>query len=414
MELRSCDNLHFIHAIKGGLVSKVLNVTRGRPTLSFKDVKDIYDDVMFNHDDAKVERSCIDALEERTVKTEPDSSVCNPNDDDARIINLDDDGFDNFTLKQIKQSCKTRRRKHSQGLDLSKSKIKVEASSSLEDDRNTQMPADDSDFMETLSNWRSKLSKKAKKRKCIEDPISTYAQEIMPVVKSEEVQNGQELSPSSGVSAAPVEVKFEVPETDCLDRADNYCIVAKEETEITNEWNLENEFNYKWKEHADIIPLRMEWPSSMDNVMSNSELSSDQPPNFPVIEFESDECITHGDPNYIPPLETSLVEDHDSDISDNQPDDDTETPVMLPIVATHKGLDCVSLGFRDDSTFLGDCPKDEFTSGAEVEAKLLNMASILANVCFVSPMIHLNLRRSNHLIWYMMIRRDTSTRLLMN
>ncbi|MED6122630.1 hypothetical protein PIB30_041571 [Stylosanthes scabra] len=70
MELRSCGHLHFIQSINGGLVTKVLNITRGRPKLSYKDVKDIYDGLSFNHYDAKVERSCIDALVEVTGKTE--------------------------------------------------------------------------------------------------------------------------------------------------------------------------------------------------------------------------------------------------------------------------------------------------------------------------------------------------------
>lgn len=373
MELRSCGHLHFIQAIRGGLVTKVLNVTRGRPTLSFKEVTDIYEhgDFMFSNDDVKAERTCVSAMEDRTVKTEPDASLCNDDDgDDQRINNLD--GYDNFTLKQIKECCKKRKRKHSQGLDSSKIKIKIEASSSWEDCSKEKMEANDSDFMETLSSWRSKLSKnmKTKKKKCIKRPTSTFTQEIMPVVKFEEIKNGQEFPPSSEDSAALVEMSFEVPETDCLDRLDGYSdIVAKEEAEITYGWNLENELNYEWKEHVDLLPLRMAWPSSMNIVISNSELISDQSPNFPAIEFESEECIIHPDFIDVSPQVISLVDDHDSDIYDNQPDGDTDTAVSPPNEATHKGLDCLVNGFRDDSTFLSDCNKDKFTAGAEVQAK---------------------------------------------
>ncbi|KAJ1381045.1 hypothetical protein SESBI_45486 [Sesbania bispinosa] len=341
MELRNSGNLHYIQAIKGGLVTKVLNVSRGRPTLSFKEVPDICDSFAFNNKDVRAERSCISAVvDEDIVKTEPADG------NDERINILDDDGFDNFTLNQIKERCKSRKRKHSQGPGSSKRKIKIEDSSSLEDCRKEQMEADDSDFMETLSSWRSKLSKKmkAKKKKCMKDPISS--QEIVLVV-SEEIQNGEESPPSSGDSAALVEVKVEVPETDCFYGSDDYSdIEGKEESEITLEWNLENELNYKWKEHADHIPLRMVRPC-MDIVIIDSEQSSDQSPNFLAIEFE----------------------DHDSDIYDNQLDGDTEAPVSPPNVATHEGLECVGLEFRDDNAFLGDCSKDEFTAGAEVQAK---------------------------------------------
>ena len=42
MELRSCSHLHFVQAIKSGLLTKVQNVYRGRPVLKFKVVKDLY------------------------------------------------------------------------------------------------------------------------------------------------------------------------------------------------------------------------------------------------------------------------------------------------------------------------------------------------------------------------------------
>lgn len=371
MELRSCGHLHFIQAIEGGLVTKVLNVSRGRPTLSFKEVTDIYEhgDFMFSNDDIKAERACISAME-RTVKTEPDASLCNADDgDDQRINNLDDNGFDNFTLKQFKECCKTRKRKHSQGLDSSKI---IEDSSSLEDCSKEKMEANDSDFMETLSSWRSKLSKnmKTKKKKRIKCPTSTYTQEIMPVVIFEDIENGQEFPPSNEHSAARVEMSFEVPETDCLDRLDEYSdIVAKEEAEITYEWNLENELNYEWKEHVDLLPLRMVWPSNMNIAISNSELTSDRSPNFPAIEFESEECIIHPEFLDVSPQVISLVDDHDSDIYDNQPDGDTDNAVSPPNAATHKGLACLVNGFRDDSTFLSDCSNNKITAGAEVQAK---------------------------------------------
>ena len=386
MELRSCSHhLHFIQAIKGGLVTKVLNVTRGKPRLSFKEVTDIYDGFVFCNDNVKAERSCSSLIEERMVKTEPDASACNANDvDDHRSCDLDDKGFENITLKQIKEKCKKRKRRHSQGTDTSQRKIKVEDSSSLEKQRKMHMAADDSDFMETLSSWRFKRSKKTKtkKRKCIKDPLYAYTQDIIPVAKSEEIYIGQEFAHSCGDSVALVEVKFE--ETDYFDHllklsnvgddssachgSDHYYgIVANDDDEITHECVLENELYNVWREHADLIPLQIIWASSTDTVVSNLELTHDQYPNFPAIEFESEECIIHPEVHYMAPNMLSLVEVHNSDINSNQPD--CNTRVLQPNVATHEGVECVDLGCRDDSTFLSDCRKDEFTYGADAQEK---------------------------------------------
>ncbi|KAL2667650.1 hypothetical protein AAZV13_01G080900 [Glycine max] len=421
MELRCCGHLHFIQAIKGDLVTKAPNVVRGQPKLKFKKLTDIYDGLLSHNDDGMAERSCLGEIEESPVKTKPDASICNVNDDDdQRIINLDDDNFDNFTLSQIKASCKTRKRKHSQGLDSSKINMKVEDSSFLEDYREEQRAADDSDFLQTLSSLKSKLSKnmKTKKKKCFEEPSPTDTQEIMLVIKSEpeeilnnqefppsseeildyhefspssqeiqdcqefspsceEIQDGQEFPPTSeeikidqeipffsGDSVALVEVKSEVPEADCYGEPDDYCIIESQEAEIIYEWNLENELD-EWQERVDFIPLRMVRPSCMDIVISNYQLSNDQSPYMPAIEFESEECIINPDLHYISPQGISLVEDHNSDIHDNQPDGDTDTAVSLPNVVTHKDLDCLGVEFKDDNIILDDCSSNEFTTGAE-------------------------------------------------
>ncbi|XP_061376349.1 uncharacterized protein LOC133318380 [Gastrolobium bilobum] len=448
MELRNCGH-HFIQAIQGGLVTKVLNVTCGQPTLKFKDVTELHGGLLSDNGDVKAKRSCIGLIGKKIVKTEPDASVSNPNDgDDRRIDDLDDNGFDKFTLMQIKELCKTRKRKCSQGLAVySRRNIKIEASSSLEDYREKQMAADDFDLTETISSWISKVPKnmKAKKKKCKKDPISTYTQEIMSVVKSENIQDSQEFQPSSGDSAALVEEKFEDPKTDCLDgpddnsgndckekadiphernmenelncegeKLDNYGNDGKEEADITHEWNMENELDCEGKKHDDSgndgkeeADITHEW--NMENelncegkkhdnsgndgkeeadithewnmknelncegeklVESNSQLSSDQSPNLPSIEFESEECIIHQDLGFVSPQVISADENHNSDIHDNQPDGDTDAPVLLLNVDASKGLDCsIGLAFRDDEAFLSDCSKDEFTEGAEVQSK---------------------------------------------
>ncbi|CAK8574945.1 unnamed protein product [Lathyrus sativus] len=233
MDIGRCDQLHYIKTIKGGLVTKVLNVFRGRPKLSFRSLADIHEreSLMFDNDDGKAERLCVDVLEEGMVKTEPDVLACEA-DDGERFHDLDDDDEDNddddddeefsiLTLKQIKASCKSRKRKRSQGLNSSKIKINIEDPSTVEDYTEKQhMAEDDPDFMETLSSLKTKLSKntktKKKKKKCLKDlPMSS--REIVLVEQSEEILDSQEFSPSSGDSAAIVEIKFDCPENVCFD-----------------------------------------------------------------------------------------------------------------------------------------------------------------------------------------------------
>ncbi|GAU29690.1 hypothetical protein TSUD_264260 [Trifolium subterraneum] len=354
MDLRRCDNLHYIKTIKGGLVTNVLNVFRGRPKLKFRNISDIHkhENFLSDNDDVEAVRSCVDVMEEGIVKTEPDVWVNDADDGDVqRIHNLDDDEDDCFilTLRQIKESCKARKRKRSQGLDSSKIKID-DPSKHLEDNMEKQkMEEDDPDFIETLTSLRTKLSKNVKskkKKKCVKDhPMSS--QEIVPVDQSEEILDGQELSPSSGDSAALVEVKLECPDNDCFVGPDDCSGCEKsKDAEITLEWNLRHELNYKWKDFFDLIPLRAVSPSGMDIVISNSELSSNQPTNFPAVDFEDN-----------------------SDIFDSQLDDDADIPVSPPEVASPKDLDITELEFRNDNTLLEDCSKDVYTAGAEVQDK---------------------------------------------
>lgn len=227
MDRGRCDHLHYIQTIKGGLVTKVLNVFRGRPKLSFRSLADIHEreSLMFDNDDGKAERLCIDVIEEGIVKTEPDVLACDADDGDAqRIHDLDDDDgdFSILTLKQLKESFKSRKRKRSQGLNSSKIKINIVDTVEVYTEKQ-HMAEDDPDFTETLSSLKTKLSKNTKskkKKKCLKDlPVSS--QEIVLVEQSEEILNSQEFLPSSGDSAALVEVKLDCPENVCFDGPDD-------------------------------------------------------------------------------------------------------------------------------------------------------------------------------------------------
>ena len=227
--MERCSHLHYIKTVKGGFVTEVLNVSRGRPKLKFKNLSDIHEreSLLSDDDDATAVRSCIDVMEEGIVKTEPDVWACDVDDGDVQTIhNMDDevggdDDISILTLKQIKDSCKARKRKRSQGLDSSNIKIKIDDPSSPEDYMEKLQTEDDPDFMETLSILKTKLSKnmKTKKKKCGKDhPMSSP--EIVPVDQSEKILDGQEFSPSSGDSAGLAEVKFDCPENDCFNGQD--------------------------------------------------------------------------------------------------------------------------------------------------------------------------------------------------
>jgi len=224
-----CSHLHYIRTFRGGFVTEVLNVSRGRPKLKFKNLSDIHEreSLLSDDDDAKAVRSSIDVMEEGIVKTEPDVWACDVHDGDVQNIHKMDDevgGDDDIsilTLKQIKDSSKARKRKRTQGLDSSNIKIKIDDPSSPEDCMEKQQTEDDPDFMETLSSLKTKLSKNMKtKKKCAKDqPMSSP--EIVPVDQSKEMLDGQEFSLSSGDSAGFAEVKFDCPENDCFNGQDD-------------------------------------------------------------------------------------------------------------------------------------------------------------------------------------------------
>lgn len=126
MKLRSCTQLHFIQAIRAGLVEKILNVnTCGIPALRFKKLEDIYESEDAKKRDSlstvKPEDSCAHMVfESNMVKTEsPDPPVMERDTEkrgsnmDTSYCNSDDDeeGTDGQTLKQLKEQCKTKKRK---------------------------------------------------------------------------------------------------------------------------------------------------------------------------------------------------------------------------------------------------------------------------------------------------------------
>ncbi|KAI3460314.1 hypothetical protein Pfo_016977 [Paulownia fortunei] len=128
MEIRSCGNTHFIQAIRGGLVIKVRNTnSHGRPALSFKTLKDVYEGKdaktlrqlptinyhnvhagsVFDYKHVKCEVPCLPMVDRRLqgIKPETDELVIHSD--------LDNDLDDDTTLKQLKERFLEKKRKFS-------------------------------------------------------------------------------------------------------------------------------------------------------------------------------------------------------------------------------------------------------------------------------------------------------------
>jgi hypothetical protein len=245
MELRSCTHLHFIQAIKGGFVTKISNVTHGRPVLTFKNVKDIYEVVdvknhdllptlkpkdeseswSFDCDMTGVKSPRLHTVERRTVKREPETfDLCCNGGDNGINDDLADLEFSDMTLKQIKERCKAKKRKRSECVKLSKET--AETSSCMKQDfANSKTEEEDFDFKESLSSWKSKLSKNMKaKKKRMRNHASASSQSSTSIVISEQVPIDKVLPQSSGDLWLVNNIKVEFPEPDCSDRQHVMCV----------------------------------------------------------------------------------------------------------------------------------------------------------------------------------------------
>lgn len=223
MELRSCIHLHSIQAIKNGHVTKVLNVTRGRPSLLLKKVADLC-----GSGDVKD----LVTFRKFESKDEPDVSDFDDDDDDdvrdglypelvgtkTTQSNLNCSKFDrvdeknsfldaNMTLNQIKERCKMQKRK----------RVLCEDSSSIEDDSCSPKKAvhslslseeDELDLEEPLIFWKAKMknfkSKKVSPKKCADLSCQSAKESVI----AEQIQSPQ-ATLQSGNLRMSISVKVE-------------------------------------------------------------------------------------------------------------------------------------------------------------------------------------------------------------
>ncbi|KAB2628080.1 hypothetical protein D8674_032875 [Pyrus ussuriensis x Pyrus communis] len=229
MELRSCNHLHFIQALKGGLVIKTLNVACGRPVLRFKELNDIHErldaknGVSFprippkdefrgspvNSNKAMGESRSRHTVRNITVKTEPEAYDSS---DGNAGTNSDLDGFGDMTLKQIKETCKKKKRKRSTLVDLNK--ILETCSSAKHECSESQNDEEDVDLIEPISKWKhSKKAKARTKSKLKRNVSSTMSKRSTSTITSEP----ELFQFDRDVIASGLNIKVEVPETEFSD-----------------------------------------------------------------------------------------------------------------------------------------------------------------------------------------------------
>lgn len=247
MELRSFSHLHYIHSTKGGVITKVLNINRGKPALVFKKLTDIYGSIDDKaHESLQTQRSR-EGLEEnipdgcefkvetqvlyaerKLLNDEPKVSDSGSKDDsDGQNSDVE---VDSMTLKQIMEGCKKRKLSQSRSVDSNKEKLRTHSRREL--NHSSLLPdEDDSDLNVALSIWKSKLSKRRKlKTKCEESRISTSSQCVKTIGNSDPINSDQGLLPSGSDLPLPADVKVETPETDVTEiQNTNY---------IVDEWSL--------------------------------------------------------------------------------------------------------------------------------------------------------------------------------
>ncbi|KAK6939452.1 hypothetical protein RJ641_028983 [Dillenia turbinata] len=227
MKLRSCDHLHFIQAISGSFVSKTLNVdSRGRQMLKFKTIEEIYkkgdgkhvvlhakqgpQDCLLLDSDNEMTENLGPFLVERTKGYDPETcSQCK----EEQNCDPDDLCFGEMTLKQLRDSYKTKKRKHATSTGMNTST--GTCSPVKQENNSTQTDEDEFYHKEPLSNWRAKISRNLKvKRKRAKKHVSSSS-ELVVTVKSEQISGHHDSSCFITELDIPFSVKLEVLGPDC-------------------------------------------------------------------------------------------------------------------------------------------------------------------------------------------------------
>ncbi|GAB2291303.1 hypothetical protein Dimus_025561 [Dionaea muscipula] len=234
MELRNCNHLHFIWAIRQDEVAKVLNVTRGKPALKFKGIQEIYN-AQVSENDASLIASRARASRPRggrfaKIKVQHkqeentagdcggETTVNCKGSNDQSHRDLDDLNFGKMTLKQLRDACKANKRKVSRPISCSEKH--AESSQCIKQKCAGFTPDDEVlDLDETISSLKSKLSRKSKvkkKQKVVYVPSGGN----VAICKSEEIYGDQDTKTSIMDIDVPTSTKLVVLEPHYLESQD--------------------------------------------------------------------------------------------------------------------------------------------------------------------------------------------------
>ncbi|XP_031252008.1 uncharacterized protein LOC116109913 isoform X2 [Pistacia vera] len=430
MELRSYSHLHHIQAIKGSLVIKTLNVSRGRPALNFKEVKEIYETAGAEHHDSirqedesecsqvnpnmvNSESPCLPRAKRRTIRV--DTSEFNPSSgDEESETDLDDLSLVNMTLKQFKESCKARKRKCPKHVDSSEEAFE-NSFPPKQEYMNFELESDGDDLEELLSSWKSKITKnKKRRRKCIGSHVSTSSQSA--TTKPEKVLTDESFWHPSGYKPAFIDIKIELDEPDnfncqtmicgaadsshnCNEQVDSCGVVIDEahvtasecvqDTDVSTSLRNEqpcvvNEESYEYIEFANpmsVSDIRVSGWEIMN--VDIPQIISYQCPGFPVREFVNEGYIIRPALDNVSPEPISMLNDHNFDIyhdsqshsSVHQPSwpSSSDSHVQMLDMAIDSRLQCMEIIDVDGAYLFEEGRRDELPS--DVEAGTISPAS---------------------------------------
>ncbi|GAV84380.1 hypothetical protein CFOL_v3_27824, partial [Cephalotus follicularis] len=363
MELRSWQqpqHLHFIKAIKGGLVTKVLSVNRGRPAPKYKNMEDIHDSMDAKNQDLLRMFCPKDDFEglpfdsdtaERTIITNPEALKFSPSGgDEGQNSDLGDLSFINMTLKHIKERCKAKKRKLSSYVDLSKATA-VTFSHAKQEYLNLQLKDEQCDLKQPLSSLKSKLSKNFKGKKdknCMKNLASSLSQTAL----SEPISSDHEFLQYVEDFSMPIDVRVVGPEPDysvcqdmicvaphpslgCNEKIDSCGRLSSEVPETGNGRVLVtgvllssskefqgcdvNVFPYEHRKHAEPKSVYDVGISGWDIVKVDIPVTISQGhPDLPISEFEKEDYSVYPLPIDIYSENISLSKDHSPDLYDTR------------------------------------------------------------------------------------------------
>lgn len=248
MELRIGRHLKFIQASKASLALKTSKVMHGRPVLKFKKLTDIYEretlgvnqdhfllpkyeteGVVSDCRSVKVESPSMSTEAKGIIKTDlatPEFSRTGYGDNGRNSVMDDDLGFgDDTTVKQLKERCKTKKRKHSEYIDLSR-ETAVICFHVKQEYANVETDGDECDLMEPLGSWKSKLAEEMAKNECFSKRVLAPGSPSSVIISDEDIPSHQDFLQPIGSLSTPKDIKKEILEFDCSDCEHNSPLIC--------------------------------------------------------------------------------------------------------------------------------------------------------------------------------------------